>query len=43
MGVGEDMVVTTAMRTNSIAGVYLEKELHKKQAKRGTILRGGLD
>jgi hypothetical protein len=42
MGVGEDMVVTTAMQTNSIAGVYLEKELHKKQAKRGTILRGGL-
>jgi hypothetical protein len=34
MGVGEDMVVTTAMQANSIAGVYIEKELHKKQAKR---------
>jgi len=34
LGVGEDMVVTTAMQANSIAGVYLEKELHKKQAKK---------
>jgi hypothetical protein len=34
MGVGEDMVATTAMQTNSIARVYLEKELHKKQAKK---------
>jgi hypothetical protein len=34
MGMGEGMVVITAMQANSRAGVYLGKELYKKHAKK---------